>query len=76
MIMERNQFFNFDVPTVQGKSQKVLYLNPHQGDYYPIQEWTDTVFVNIAADNLAYLMSPPAGWAVIDDCGLFPCTGP
>jgi hypothetical protein len=25
---------------------------------------------------LAFLMSPPAEWANIDDCGQFPCTSP
>ena len=25
---------------------------------------------------MAYLYSPPLSWAVIDDCGNFPCTGP
>jgi len=37
MIMERNQFLNFDVPTVQGKTQKIMYLNTFQADYFPIQ---------------------------------------
>ena len=46
------------------------------GDYYPIQEWKDTVFVNVTSDSLAYLMDPKPGWASMDDCGLFPCTGP
>lgn len=25
---------------------------------------------------MAYLFSPPAGWANLDDCGDFPCTAP
>jgi hypothetical protein len=25
---------------------------------------------------MAYLFTPPNEWAVLDDCGQFPCTGP
>lgn len=25
---------------------------------------------------MAYLFSPPEGWANLDDCGDFPCTAP
>lgn len=74
--MERNQFFNFDQQTVRGNNQRILYLNTFEGDYFPLQEWTDTQFTNVAADQLAYIRPPPNGWAVIDDCGLWPCTGP
>jgi hypothetical protein len=33
-------------------------------------------FVNVDQDAFIYLMDPPEVWAVIDDCGEFPCTGP
>jgi len=32
--------------------------------------------VNCTSDKLAYISDPKPGWAVIDDCGLWPCTGP
>jgi hypothetical protein len=50
MIMERNQFFNFDQQTVRGNNQRILYLNTFEGDYFPVQEWIDTQFTNVAAD--------------------------
>jgi hypothetical protein len=36
----------------------------------------DAVFDNVAKDAVAYIYDPPAGWATIDDCGQWPCTGP
>jgi len=39
-------------------------------------EFYDTKFVDVEADALAYLMSPPSKWANIKDCGAFPCTAP
>jgi len=39
-------------------------------------EFYDTKFIDVDADALAYLMSPPQAWANIKDCGAFPCTAP
>jgi hypothetical protein len=34
------------------------------------------VFDNVEEDAFALFFEPPQKWAVIDDCGAFPCTGP
>lgn len=41
-----------------------------------IQEFYDTTFENVEDDALAYFLEPPKKWAIIKDCGSFPCTGP
>jgi len=32
--------------------------------------------MNVKYNALAYIFDPPQGWAVIDDCGEWPCTAP
>jgi len=41
-----------------------------------MQFFKTIVFDNVANDAVSYIYDPPAGWAKIDDCGKFPCTGP
>jgi len=41
-----------------------------------MQELEDNEFQNVEDGAIAYFSSPPAGWAVISDCGEFPCTAP
>ena len=38
--------------------------------------FTAPKFTNVNLDNLIYIFDPPQKWAVIDDCGAFPCTAP
>jgi hypothetical protein len=37
---------------------------------------SNSQFINVDQKAFAFIFSPPIRWAVIDDCGLFPCTGP
>lgn len=37
---------------------------------------TNPRFENVAHEAIAYFFTPPNAWAVVDDCGSFPCTGP
>lgn len=39
-------------------------------------QFFDTKFVNCETDAIAYFMEPPQKWAIIKDCGAFPCTAP
>lgn len=41
-----------------------------------IQEFYDTTFDNVEDDALAYFLEPPQKWAIIKDCGAWPCSGP
>ena len=45
-------------------------------DYVPPSFYSGITFVNVDNSALVYLYSPPSGWAVVDDCGEFPCTAP
>ncbi len=51
-------------------------LNGYNADYYPAVRLINSRLENVHQDAMAYLMSPPAEWANIDDCGEFPCTSP
>jgi hypothetical protein len=39
-------------------------------------EFYDTKFTDVKDGSLAYIMNPDPTWANLDDCGLYPCTGP
>lgn len=41
-----------------------------------MHEFYDTVFENIEDEALGRFFEPPQGWAIIKDCGNFPCTAP
>lgn len=45
-------------------------------DHIQMQYFDTIVFDNVANDAVTYLYTPPASWAIISDCGEFPCTGP
>jgi len=41
-----------------------------------MHEFYNTRFVNTDANALGYFFKPPKKWAIIKDCGEWPCTGP
>ena len=41
-----------------------------------MHQWYDTKFIDNENEAFAYLWEPPQGWAIIKDCGEWPCTGP
>lgn len=45
-------------------------------DYITMQEFENMKFTNVEMAGLTYMFDPPQSWAVINDCGEFPCTGP
>lgn len=45
-------------------------------DMIPIQKFYDTEFINCEEEAIGYFFDPPQKWAIIKDCGNFPCTGP
>lgn len=50
--------------------------NVYGADYVPVIEMIDPVFEKSDIGKIAKFMDPIPGWAAIDDCGEFPCTGP
>lgn len=76
-LYENIAFINFkSAKTFCGGDQKLFRLNPTGADYYPTVKLTSPRFENVDWDAMAYLYTPPNAWAVVDDCGEFPCTGP
>jgi len=45
-------------------------------DYVALHEFYDTKFIDVEGDAATYIYDPPQKWAIIKDCGSFPCTGP
>jgi hypothetical protein len=75
--VENFQFKGFSSSETRcGAKQHVFERNPHASDYVPRHKFTNTLFDDVAEDALAFIARPPAGWAVIDDCGEWPCTAP
>lgn len=69
-------FYNFRATTRCGARQYAIANNPTNSDYVPRHTFSRTYFVNMDDAAIAYLPAPPQNWAVIDDCGEFPCTAP
>jgi hypothetical protein len=59
-----------------GAKQTVFGLNSSAPDYSDMVNMIDTTINNVATEALAYIFDPKEGWATIDDCGEWPCTGP
>ena len=59
-----------------GARQTVFGLNPSSSDYIPLQKFTNSKFVNVADEAMAYIYDPPEAWNNPDDCLGFPCTAP
>lgn len=51
-------------------------MHDGQSDNVPLQEFYDTTFINCETDAIAYFFEPPQKWAIIKDCGAWPCTAP
>lgn len=75
-ILKRNEFNGFKSRTALGKRSSVFGSAEYQADYIPMLQFSETKFTNIDKDALVAFKTPPKAWAVIDDCGEFPCTGP
>jgi len=72
----RMQFINWKPQTEMGMSNRAFELNPWGSDHIPMQEFYDTKIVNVHPDALGFFFEPPQGWAIIKDCGEWPCTAP
>lgn len=45
-------------------------------DVIPEHVFYGTTFIDCESEALGYFSKPPESWAIIKDCGEFPCTGP
>lgn len=46
-----------------------------QPDYTPYAQFDDLLLTNVGHDALTFIENPPQGWANIEDCVEFTCTG-
>jgi len=69
-------FINFKPETDMGMPMRAFELHPWGSDLIPMHEFYDTKFINVAPAALGYFFEPPKGWAIIKDCGAWPCTAP
>lgn len=74
--VEFKDFPSDEVAGCSSKSQHAIGLNSYSSDYVQMADFVSTTFNNVHDDAVAYIYDSKAGWAVIDDCGEFSCTGP
>jgi len=74
--LRRNEFINFESKTSLGARNRMICILPSASDLIHIITFENTKLTNVGTDALAYLMSPPRGWANPKDCVEFPCTAP
>lgn len=56
--------------------QRVVFMTPNNTDHVPVDRFTKTTFDNVVNAAMTYMTPPDPEWAIIKDCGQFPCTGP
>ena len=74
--MYRVNFHNFLAETDCGARQSVFGRNPTAADYTPLHEFDQSRFTDVEDAAMAWFEPSPMKWAVIDDCGEWPCSGP
>lgn len=76
VTLNRITFQDFKGKTALGMDQRAFQMNPFASDNIPLQDFVDTTFIDCEDDALAYFMEPPWKWAIIKDCGAWPCSAP
>jgi len=67
---------NYLQTTPEGMKNSAIGSSEYGMDYIPIVEAYDTKFTNVEAGAIAKLKDPNPDWAIIKDCGYWPCSGP
>ena len=76
VVLTNLTFSNFQTSTACAARQSAIGLNSFAPDYFPVHYFSNTKFINVNQDAIAYLRDPPLEWASINECGEWPCTGP
>ena len=74
--MHNLTFKNFRTTTEMGQRQRIFEFAFSASDLIPIHRFFNTKFIDNEVDAFAYFYVPPQAWAIIKDCGEWPCTGP
>jgi hypothetical protein len=75
-VMTNNTFTAFNSLTTHLKKNSIFGASFFQPDYTPMLEISNSKFIDVEEDAMASFLTPPEGWAIIKDCGEFPCTAP
>lgn len=68
--------FNTGGKTKCSNRQSVFQRNPYASDKIPFHHFYNTKFNDVDEDSVAWFTNPPKKWAIVKDCGAFPCTAP
>jgi hypothetical protein len=68
--------FNTGGKTACQGRQSIFARNEHASDKIPMHYFTNIKFEDVDTASMAFFEDPPSKWAIIKDCGEFPCTGP
>lgn len=73
--MKNNKLIGFTTSTKLGSQQYATGMQL-TSDYLHPSFWDNNEFINCSQDAMGYMFTPPSKWAIVKDCGDFPCTGP
>lgn len=62
--------------TSSTNEQRLFFINPTNADHAPVNTITGLELHTVSHDAMVKFDDPPQAWAIIKDCGQFPCTGP
>ena len=69
------KFIGWDSSTNTCGGKQAAISTNKSPNYHPLTKFLGTEFINTAEDAMFNLRDPPQGWANLDDCGTFTCTG-
>ena len=68
--------FNKNGLTACASRQSIFARNPYASDKIPMHYLTNITFEDVDTKTMAFFDDPPSKWAIVKDCGAFPCTAP
>lgn len=77
-LIENVKFAKFDTGgrTKCQSRQSVFARNPYASDKIPMHKFKNCKFEDVDDSSMAFFTDPPPSWAIVKDCGAFPCTAP
>ena len=69
-------FAKFEGLSACGTKSTAIAINPSSSDKVPPHFFNNCVFEDVDDEGFIFLYKPPINWAIITDCGNFPCTAP
>lgn len=73
---ENVKFYDFKQTLESGSTTRMFTFMEHTPDFLPPTTFKNFQFIDSDQNALADLFDPPSKWAIIKDCGNFPCTAP